>query len=163
MDVSVTSKGAITGEEALELSLANDLSSASGTASLADHACKQSAVLETLDGLGYCSDSDDDETDLKYFFHASFDPGLPTLYGYELGIDNLSLTADYTINDLEFTDLQGDAVDVEIQRESSGAGTILVGEDVSDVVVSVEANATGEITGQEALTLSIGEPRRRRS
>ncbi|WP_162176537.1 DUF4347 domain-containing protein [Synechococcus sp. KORDI-100] len=158
VDVSVTSKGAITGEEALELSLANELSSASGTASLADHECKQSAVLEAVDGLGYCSDSDDGNTDLRFFYRASFDPGLPTLYGYELGIDNLSLTADYTINDLEFTDLQGDAVDVEIQRESSGAGTILVGEDVSDVVVSVEANATGEITGQEALTLSIGEP-----
>ena len=158
VEVSVTSKGAITGEESLALSLANDLSSASGTASLADHECKQSALLEALDGLGYCSDSDDDDTDLKFFFRASFDPGLPTLYGYELGIDNLSLTADYIINDLEFTDLQGDSVDVQIEREAGGLGTILVGEDVSDVVVSVEANATGEITGQEALTLSIGEP-----
>ncbi|WP_071991439.1 DUF4347 domain-containing protein [Synechococcus sp. CC9616] len=158
VEVSVTSKGAITGEEALELSLANDRSSVSGTASLADHECKQSAVLETLDGLGYCSDSDDGDTDLSFYYRASFDPGLPTLYGYELGIDNLSLTADYSINDLEFTDLQGDAVDVQVQRESGGIGTILVGKDVSDVVVSVAANATGEITGQEALTLSIGEP-----
>ena len=55
-------------------------------------------------------------------------------------------------------DLDGGDVDVVLQTDSNAVGSFLVGEDVDDVIVSIDAIAEGEITAQEALTLTIGDP-----
>ena len=158
IDVSVSSKGMISGEEALELTIHNELSSASGSASLSEHDCETASSLEDLEGLGYCKEITSKSTTLDFIYRASFEPGPATLYGYELGIDNLSLSADYTINALQFTDAAGGPVDVQLQIDPNAIGMVLVGDDVDEMLVTVETDATGELSGNEALTFTLGEP-----
>ena len=87
--------------------------------------------------------------DLEYTFLVDFEPGSPTLYGYELGVDQLSLLADYSIQRMKVTDLQLNPIDVDVDVVSgdSASGLVLVGEGVEQALVTVDVLTDGAITG----------------
>ena len=157
--VTVQSDDRLTGEETLKLKVSNDTSKATGLASLSTQNCDSPSSVLDVEGLGYCELVDTDaETDLEFTFAVTFEPGSPTLYGYELGVENMSLLADYSIQPIAITDMSGDAIDVEVMRGDSGSGTVLVGEGVEKALATFNVLTDGDLTGEEALTLTVGEP-----
>jgi hypothetical protein len=115
--------------------------------------------VTAVTGDGYCIISEQDQSmDLEYSFLVDFEPGSPTLYGYELGVDQLSLLADYSIQQMKVTDLQLNPLDVDVISGDSESGLVLVGEGVEQALVTVDVQTDGAITGHEALTLTVGDP-----
>ena len=149
----------LTGEESLKLKLQNQASKATGVASLNNTDCRENSLVTAVTGEGYCIVSEQDQSmDLEYTFLVDFEPGSPTLYGYELGADQLSLLADYSIQQMKVTDLQLNPIDVDVVSGDSASGLVLVGEGVEQALVTVDVLTDGAITGQEALTLTVGDP-----
>ena len=159
MAVTLQSDQRLTGEEALKLTVSNDASKAAGVASLAIHDCDSPSSVLDVDGLGYCELADPNAgKDLEFSFAVTFDPGAPTLYGYELGVENISLLADYSIQPIAITDPDGAAIDVEVLRGHNTSGLVRVGEGVEKALATFHVLTDGELTGEEALTLTVGEP-----
>ena len=149
----------LTGDESLRLKLSNQISEASGIASLESNDCREDSSVTAVTGDGYCIASKQDQSmDLEYTFLVDFEPGAPTLYGYELGVDQLSLLADYSIQQMKVTDLQLNPIDVDVVSGDSASGLVLVGEGVEQALVTVDVQTDGAITGKESLTLTVGDP-----
>ena len=140
----------LTGDESLKLKLSNQISEASGIASLENNDCREDSSVTAVTGDGYCIVSEQDQSmDLEYTFLVDFEPGSPTLYGYELGVDQLSLLADYSIQQMKVTDLQLNPIDVDVVSGDSASGLVLVGEGVEQALVTVDVLTDGAITGRK--------------
>ena len=59
---------------------------------------------------------------------------------------------------MKVTDLQLNPIDVDVISGDSASGLVLVGEGVEQALVTVDVQTDGVITGQEALTLTVGDP-----